>query len=86
MPKVRRAHGPEFKTKAVRQITEGDRPIYPVAPNLLARASAVDAHARAGLRRRPARHLDGWYHREGRHSSLDYVGLMAYEQQLMRTA
>lgn len=34
MPKFRRAHSPEFKTEAVRQITEGGRPIGQVAAEL----------------------------------------------------
>ena len=41
---------------------------------------------RASLLRGLARYLDGWYHRERRHSSLDYVSPIAYEQQLMRAA
>ncbi len=34
MSKFRRAHSPEFKTEAVRQITEGGRPIGQVAAEL----------------------------------------------------
>jgi putative transposase len=41
---------------------------------------------RASLLRALARYVDGWYNRERRHSSLDYVSPMAYEQQLMRAA
>ena len=41
---------------------------------------------RASLLRALARYLDGWYNRERRHSSLDYVSPMVYEQQLMRAA
>ncbi|MGH9615057.1 MAG: IS3 family transposase [Bryobacteraceae bacterium] len=41
---------------------------------------------RASLLRALARYLDGWYNRERRHSSLDYLSPMVYEQQLMRAA
>ena len=34
MPKCRRAHSPEFKTEAVRQVTEGGRPVGEVAAEL----------------------------------------------------
>lgn len=41
---------------------------------------------RASLLRGLARYLDGWYNRERRHSSLDYVSPIAYEQQLRQAA
>jgi transposase InsO family protein len=41
---------------------------------------------RASLVRALAHYLDGWYNRDRRHSSLDYLSPLAYEQQLMRAA
>lgn len=41
MPKFRRAHSPEFKIEAVRQVTEGGRPIGQVAAELGVRPEQV---------------------------------------------
>jgi transposase InsO family protein len=40
----------------------------------------------ASLVRALAQYLDGWYNRERRHSSLDYVSPIVYEQQLSQAA
>jgi putative transposase len=41
---------------------------------------------RASLLRALARYIEEWYNRERRHSSLDYLSPMRYEQQLTRAA